>query len=113
MNTEQKGDDIDREVEETLAAFGRRDELPPDPRFYGRLMARLAEEGKPRGAIVALWKPALLAVLAVLNLTTAIWYLGARRKPTVVAERTTLTDVLAADLNLGTEPEWPFDAGQE
>jgi hypothetical protein len=113
MRTERKGAEIDREVEETLAAFDRRDTLPPDPHFYGRIMARLTREGKPRGAIAALWKPALLAVLAVLNLTTAVWYLGARRERTAVPEPTGLRQVLAADLNLGAEPEWPFDAEQE
>lgn len=113
MKTEGDTAGIGREVEETLAAFDRRDELLPDPLFYERLRARLAEEGEPRGAIVALWKPALLAVLAVLNLSTAIWYLGARQRPAAVAERATLTEVLAADLNLGAEPEWPFDAEQE
>jgi hypothetical protein len=113
MKTERKGADIDREVEETIAAFDRRDALPPDPRFYGRIMARLDREGKPRGAFAAVWKPALLAVLAVMNLTTAIWYLGVRPKQTPIVEQTSLRQVLAADLNLGTEPEWPFNAGQE
>lgn len=107
MKTETDGSVIERRVRETMEAFDRPDALPPDPHFYGRVMARLAENRRPRGAFAGVLKPALLTALVVLNLATAVSYLGARGRQASLRQRTAFAQTLADDLNLAGEPR-PF-----
>lgn len=113
MKTAEDRADIDRQVEETLAVFGRREELPPDPRFHEKVMTRLARGAEPRSAFAAGWRPALVALLAVMNMATAIHFFGYRSERAPGSQPTGLRQVLAADLNLGNEQEWPFETEQD
>ena len=99
----RSNDTIEGRILETMVAFDRPDILPPDPRFYGRVTARLAREARPHGGFARLLKPALITVLALLNLATAFAVLGARGRLESERQRTAFAQALAADLNLTGE----------
>ncbi len=91
---------IERDVLETAALLERPDELPPDPYFFGRVSARLAEGRGPRRGLRAALKPALIASLVVLNVATAVWFFSVRPRGLSDRNRETLIEALAGDLNL-------------
>jgi hypothetical protein len=67
---------IEQEVQKTLEQFQKAEQLPPDPYFYTRLKSRLDEKQRMGVKIPVLLKPAFLAMLLILNVVTASWYLG-------------------------------------
>ncbi len=101
MKTMKSKADIEREVLETLELLERPEELPPDPRFYGRVTARLAEERTTWRPLSAVLKPALITALIVLNLFTAVRYFSGRERQVAAQNREKLLEALAGDLNLG------------
>jgi hypothetical protein len=111
--TMNKKAEIEREILKTLEVFERPDKLPPDPHFYGRVVARLGEHGGSRRTFLAVLRPALVTVLVVLNISTAVWYIGGRGRKAAAQRELTLSEVLAKDLNLENDQALPFVAERE
>jgi hypothetical protein len=69
----QKNQDIEQEIEKTLACLDQAERIEPSPWFVTRLQARIhALEGAPERPGLSAWahlllKPALLALMVVLN----------------------------------------------
>jgi hypothetical protein len=68
---------IDQEVQKTLHCFAPLDKLSAHPYFYTRLQARLdiqqkEKEHEHKFFSPRLWRPALIGIMVVLNLTTAV-----------------------------------------
>lgn len=113
MRNRSSWETVEGRILETLAGFDRPDTLPPDPRFYGRVMARLARRARPHGGFARLLKPALITALALLNLATAVLVLGARGRQESARQRMAFAQALAADLNPTGETPPLFAEGRE
>lgn len=72
-----KKSEIEKEVEKTLQSFEHLQPLAHNPYFYTRLKVRLKEErkGKASRRTLLLLRPALVVLLALVNIYTAflIW----------------------------------------
>ncbi len=94
---------IEEEIGQTLDQMDRADRLPPDPHFYARVMARLEERSGRRGLAPAILRPALLTMLVVVNLITAVWYFGGDRQHDQAGARRQLVEILGGDLKGSTD----------
>ncbi|GAB4376949.1 MAG: hypothetical protein Kow0042_23910 [Calditrichia bacterium] len=94
MNKQEK---IEQEINKTLAQFEKAEKLEPDPYFYTRLKARLAEKERRRVGIPAILKPVLLTILLLLNVSTAVWYLESSATSFGQDARQELVQLLSTD----------------
>ncbi|KAA3612658.1 MAG: hypothetical protein DWQ05_18590 [Calditrichaeota bacterium] len=97
MNKKEK---IEQQIRETLDQFEHADQLPPNPFFYTRVKARLDERHQQSHVFFAILKPALLAVLVAMNLSTAFWYVSVDNQVTQVDSHQELIELLGSDLKL-------------
>jgi hypothetical protein len=93
----KKKEIIEREIQKTLDCFGQLDKLTAGPYFYTRLQARL--EARPGTASLRpgwsgrlVWRPVLIGLIIVLNLTTAalVFFSHEQNKESTQASLTTL-----------------------
>ena len=97
MNRKEK---IEQEINKTLEQFDQADKLPQNPYFYTRVQARLEEKQKQQNVFFAILKPALIIALIVVNMSTAIWYLGGAEQQDQINPRQELAEILADDFEL-------------
>lgn len=99
MTKEEK---IEQEIRKTLDQFERAEKLPANPWFFTRVQTRLKNRQNKKPGLAGLLKPALLALLFILNTATGIWYLtGAGTAVSAQSnDRQQLVEVLANDLNM-------------
>ena len=64
---------IDEELEKTLRYLDKEERLQPDPYFFTRLRQRMEEEHKKKITFQTVLKPALLTLIIIANLGTAVW----------------------------------------
>lgn len=100
MNRKEK---IEQEVRKTLEQFDQAEKLPPDPYFYTRLKSRLDEKQHRGVRFPALLKPAFLALLFILNVLTASWYLSAGSTATQSNGRQELAALFASEFRTQQE----------
>ena len=98
-----KNDNVEKEIQKTLDMFEQADSLPENPYFYTRVQARLDEGRREKPGLFAVLKPALLAMLFVLNLSTAFWYLGSSNETPQTSSRQELVEMLSGDFNKSSE----------
>ena len=91
---------IEQEISKTLDQFEKAEELPPNPYFYTRVRQRLEDRQRQHGVFHTVMKPALLTVLVVFNLVTAVWFFSESEQ---TDSRQQLIKVLANDLKMNTE----------
>ena len=94
---------IEQEVQKTLAQFEKAEQLPPDPYFYTRLKSRLEERQRSEAKLPLLLRPAFLALLFVLNIISAGWYLSSDSIDTAATERQELSTLFASDFHVQQE----------
>jgi ABC-type ATPase with predicted acetyltransferase domain len=95
---------IEREVEAALRCFEAEPRLADDPGFYAALRRRIRAEASDRTPIASAFRrraliPALLILMVVLNIVTALAVTRARRTETLAREQglTALVQTYAAD----------------
>lgn len=98
-----KKEKIEQEINKTFEQFNQSENLPRNPYFYTRVQASLAEKQKQQNVFFAILKPALIIALIAVNMSTAIWYLGASEKQNQTNSRQELAEILASDLKLDNE----------
>ncbi|MBZ0181714.1 MAG: hypothetical protein K8F60_04595 [Melioribacteraceae bacterium] len=70
--TEEKN--IQREIEETLKLLDEESSLKSNPYFYSKLINRIESRKKSKYGLLDLLKPALVAILLLINIyTIAVW----------------------------------------
>lgn len=94
---------IESEIRKTLAEFDRAVGLEPDPYFFTRLSAKIAGRQRARRAFANRLRPALLAILFVLNAGTAVWYWGELKAVNNSQARQELATILAGELKTQTQ----------
>ena len=109
----KKNDKIEQEIGRTLDHFDHAERLPPDPFFYTRLQARLAEKDQQPGVLPLFMRVALLTVLLVVNIATGLWYLGGVSEQSPTDTRQELAGILATDFKLDNQQNSIFLFEQE
>ncbi|KAA3661768.1 MAG: hypothetical protein DWQ10_03875 [Calditrichaeota bacterium] len=100
MNKKEK---IEQQVQKALDQFEHAEKLPPNPFFYTRIQARLQENQRQGYVISAILRPATLALLLVINISTAVWYLNAPEQAEQSDSHQELVELLAGDFNPDSE----------
>ncbi|MBI9072637.1 MAG: hypothetical protein JEY94_13625 [Melioribacteraceae bacterium] len=97
-----KKNTIEEEIQKTLAQFDNAERLPSNPYFYTRVKQRIDERKKTHRTFFAVLKPATLALLLLINVSTVTWYLNGSTT-TSVDTKSELAEILSGDLNLEVE----------
>ncbi len=95
----RKNSEIEKDVQQTLAALDNVENLPPDPDFYTHLKGRLREP-VPNRPLTEILKPVMFAALLMLNLVTGVRYLTADNTGSGMNSRQTLVNLVAEDLDI-------------
>ena len=95
----KKKEKIEEQIRMTLDQFDQADQLPPNPYFYTRVQARLDENRRQKHVVFGVLRPALLATLIVINVTTVGWYLGIADQAEQSDSRQDLVELLSGDFN--------------
>lgn len=100
---------IEEEVQKSMELLDQQESLPPDPYFYTRLRARIDSRNQQHRVLSLSLKPALLALLVMMNLGTAVWYLAGDSSSAEKSNRDTLIELLAEDISLDSKSSAVID----
>jgi hypothetical protein len=106
---------IDQEVQKTLQCFEPLEKVSADPYFYTRLQVRLRQQHQQKENKLELfgprwWRPALVGMIIILNLTTAALVYLSNEKNKELNQDTWTT--LAAEYGLNQDDNDLFSANK-
>ena len=92
----KKKPNLQEEVEKTLDSLERIERVEGNPFLFTRVIEQIKSEQAPQTSGNLLWQPALMTLLIVLNVFTAVRYLTVKQ----AEQRTALIQTLAEDYDL-------------